>query len=257
MATLDGLLANLGQVGVIAGKVAAYLVLAAVAAAAAATLYRYGPSRVKAKWTWITPGSLLFAIGWVILTLGFGFYVSHFAKYNVTYGSLGGVVVLVTWMYLSSFVLLFGAEFNSEVEHQTAKDTTSDEQTSRLATAAPGRPTMSPMALPTRARRRACKKNSPCPTIMGSVDAAQRSAAPPAQSQPPHDGHPYVAARVTNRAAGFAGLQKVGMVSAALSTARPVASAQARAGRGGRSIARDCRWPVAAETQGLSASTIR
>ena len=57
-------------------------------------------------------------VGWVLLTLGFGFYVACFGKYNVTYGSLGGVIVLLTWLYLSSFVLLFGAEFNSEVEHR-------------------------------------------------------------------------------------------------------------------------------------------
>src|SRR5207237_8661067 len=124
MAQLEEMLPSLGPVGVVAGKVLAYVFLAAVAAAAAATLYRYGPSRTKAEWKWITPGSLFFAIAWVLLTLGFGFYVSHFGKYNVTYGSLGGVIVLVTWMYLSSFILLYGAEFNSEIEHQTARDTT-------------------------------------------------------------------------------------------------------------------------------------
>src|SRR4051794_13142166 len=73
MAQLESLAPGLGPVGVIVGKVFAYLLLAALAAAAAATLYRYGPSRQRAKWTWITPGSLFFAIGWVVLTLGFGF----------------------------------------------------------------------------------------------------------------------------------------------------------------------------------------
>ena len=126
MAAAEKLLPSLGPIGVVAGKVLAYALLACAAAAAAATLYRYGPSRAKAKWTWITPGSVLFAIGWVVLTLGFGFYVANFGKYNVTYGSLGGVIVLLTWLYLSSFILLFGGEFNSEVEHQTARDTTAD-----------------------------------------------------------------------------------------------------------------------------------
>ena len=124
MAQLEGLLPNIGPVGVIVGKVLAYVVLAAVAAAAAATLYRYGPSRTRAKWTWITPGSLFFAIGWVVLTLGFGFYVSHFGKYNVTYGSLGAVIGFMTWIWISSTIVLLGGEINAELEHQTACDTT-------------------------------------------------------------------------------------------------------------------------------------
>ena len=101
------------------------IALALLAAFAASTLYRYGPSRENARWTWLTPGSLLFAVGWVVLTLGFGFYVSNFGNYGATYGSLGAVVVLLTWMYLSAYALLFGAELNSELEHQTARDTTS------------------------------------------------------------------------------------------------------------------------------------
>ena len=140
MTQLQGLLPSIGPVGVIAGKVIGYLLLAAVAAAAAATLYRYGPSRSKAKWTWITPGTVFFAVGWVILTLGFAFYVSHFGKYDVTYGSLGGVIVFVTWLYLSSFVLLYGAEFNSEIEHQTARDTTAGRQAARRARRMVSRP---------------------------------------------------------------------------------------------------------------------
>jgi membrane protein len=105
-------------------KVLSYLVLALFAAAAAATLYRYGPSRDKARWVWLTPGSLLFAGAWVALTLGLGFYVANFGNYGATYGSLAAVVVLLTWIYLSSYALLFGAELNSELEHQTARDTT-------------------------------------------------------------------------------------------------------------------------------------
>jgi membrane protein len=106
-------------------RVATYFALALLAAGAAATLYRYGPSRRNARWRWLTPGSLLFALGWVLLTLGFGFYVANFGNYGATYGSLGAVVVLLTWMYLSAYALLFGAELNSELEHQTARDTTS------------------------------------------------------------------------------------------------------------------------------------
>ena len=98
------------------GKVVSYIAFALGAAAAAATLYRYGPCRPDSRWVWLTPGSLFSAVLWVALTLGFGIYVSRFGNYNATYGSLGAVVVLLTWIYLSSYVLLFGAEINSELE---------------------------------------------------------------------------------------------------------------------------------------------
>ena len=101
------------------GKLVSYIVFALGAAAAAATLYRYGPSRADPRWVWLTPGSLFAAVVWVALTLGFGIYVSKFGNYNATYGSLGAVVVLLTWIYLSSYVLLFGAEINSAVEDES------------------------------------------------------------------------------------------------------------------------------------------
>ena len=108
----------------IAGKLVSYLVLLVGAGAAAAALYRYGPDRDRAKWTWITPGSVFAATAWLLLTFGFGIYVTSFGSYGRTYGSLATVVILITWIYLSAFVFLFGAELNSELEHQTAKDTT-------------------------------------------------------------------------------------------------------------------------------------
>ena len=98
------------------GKALTYALLAAAGAAMAATLYRFGPARHQARWEWLTPGSLLATAGWVVLTLGFGLYVSRFGHYNATYGSLSAVIVLLTWLYLSSYVLLLGAEFNSELE---------------------------------------------------------------------------------------------------------------------------------------------
>ncbi|WP_083672208.1 YihY/virulence factor BrkB family protein [Sphingomonas montana] len=106
------------------GKALSYLVMGAVGAAAAATLFRYGPDRDRAQWTWLTPGSLLSTLLWLLLTLGFGTYVANFGNYDATYGSLGAVVVLLTWIWLSAYVLLLGAELNSELEHQTAADTT-------------------------------------------------------------------------------------------------------------------------------------
>ena len=121
---LEHLLPGLGGFLAVAIKIVSYALLALGAAAVAAALYRFGPSRNKARWTWLSAGSALFAVAWVILTLGFGYYVANFGNYGATYGSLSAVVVLLTWLYLSSYALLFGAELNSELEHQTRQDTT-------------------------------------------------------------------------------------------------------------------------------------
>jgi membrane protein len=123
-ASLGRLVPQASGLTVIAGKIATDAALVVVAAVVASTLYRFGPSREDAKWKWITPGSAFTAITWLILTLLFGFYVSHLTNYNATYGSLGAVVALLTWMYLSAYAFVFGAELNSEIEHQTAKDST-------------------------------------------------------------------------------------------------------------------------------------
>jgi membrane protein len=109
---------------VVAGKVVGYVALTLAAAAVASLLYRFGPSREDAQWRWISPGSVFAALTWLLLTVAFGFYVSHFTNYRASYGSLGAVVALLTWMYLSAYAFIFGAELNSEIEHQTAKDST-------------------------------------------------------------------------------------------------------------------------------------
>jgi membrane protein len=109
---------------VIVGKLLGYLLLAALAAGVASILYRFGPSREDAKWKWITPGSLFASLTWLMLTWAFGIYVGRFTNYHASYGSLGAVVALLTWMYLSAYAFIFGAELNSEIEHQTAKDST-------------------------------------------------------------------------------------------------------------------------------------
>ena len=92
-----------------------------------AVLYRYGPSRENARWRWITPGAVAATVLWLIGSIAFSVYVTNFASYNATYGALGGVIVLLTWFWLSAFAVLLGAELNSEIEHQTARDTTTGE----------------------------------------------------------------------------------------------------------------------------------
>ncbi|MDQ4136115.1 MAG: YihY/virulence factor BrkB family protein [Pseudomonadota bacterium] len=91
---------------------------------ALAVLYRYGPSRDTVEWKWITPGSILAAVVWLIPSMLFSWYVANFGSYNETYGSLGAAIGFMTWMWLSTTIVLVGAELNAEIEHQTAKDTT-------------------------------------------------------------------------------------------------------------------------------------
>ena len=124
LAYLQHLLPEASRGSVIIGKIVGYLLLTGVAAAIASTLYRFGPSREDAQWQWITPGSLFAAVALLLLTWGFGIWVSRFTNYHASYGSLGAVVALLTWMYLSAYAFVFGAELNSEIEHQTAKDST-------------------------------------------------------------------------------------------------------------------------------------
>jgi membrane protein len=92
-----------------------------------AVIYRYGPSRENARWRWITPGAIAATVLWLLGSIAFSVYVTNFGSYNATYGALGGVIVLLTWLWLSAFVVLLGAELNSEIEHQTARDTTTGE----------------------------------------------------------------------------------------------------------------------------------
>ncbi|HEX9446210.1 MAG TPA: YihY/virulence factor BrkB family protein [Candidatus Binatia bacterium] len=91
---------------------------------ALAVLYRYAPCRAQARWRWITPGAVAATILWLAGSAAFSLYVSHFASYNKTYGALGVVVILMTWLLLSVYSILLGAEINAGMEHQTAKDTT-------------------------------------------------------------------------------------------------------------------------------------
>lgn len=89
-----------------------------------AALYRYGPCRRRSKWSWVSVGSLFATTLWLLASVGFSFYVAHFAQYDKIYGSLGAVIVLLFWLYLTFYIVLLGAEINAELELQTAQDTT-------------------------------------------------------------------------------------------------------------------------------------
>ena len=87
-------------------------------------LYRFGPSRRAARWEWLSVGTLAAALLWIAGSAALSWYLSNFGDYNATYGSLGAAIGLMMWMWMSAIVVLFGAELNSEIEHQTAVDTT-------------------------------------------------------------------------------------------------------------------------------------
>lgn len=81
-----------------------------------ATIYRYAPSRPACPKSWMKPGSAFATLGWIAATVGFAFYVRNFGSYNATYGALGAVVVLLTWLYISTYLILLGAELNRILE---------------------------------------------------------------------------------------------------------------------------------------------
>ena len=92
--------------------------------ASIAIIYRYGPSRKRARWRWVTMGAVLTASVWLVASLGFSWYLQNFANYGAIYGSLGAVVGFMMWVWISSLIFIIGAEINAEMEHQTAVDTT-------------------------------------------------------------------------------------------------------------------------------------
>jgi membrane protein len=75
------------------------------------------------RWHWITPGAIFAVLAWLLMSLGLRLYVARVDDYNATYGSIGGVIILMLWLYLSGVALLIGAEINSAVEQATAEPT--------------------------------------------------------------------------------------------------------------------------------------
>ena len=124
LALLSPLMGFLGPLGAILSTAITWIVAATLASAAIAAVYRFAPDRKDARWRWLSIGSALATIMWLVATVGFGFYASRFGDYNATYGSLGAVVVLLLWLYVSAYAILLGAELNAEAERQTATDTT-------------------------------------------------------------------------------------------------------------------------------------
>ena len=89
-----------------------------------AVLYRYGPDRRAPRWQWVSVGSVFASLVWIGASILFSWYLAKFNTYNATYGSLGAVLAMMMWLWISSMVVLLGAELNAEIEHQTAQDST-------------------------------------------------------------------------------------------------------------------------------------
>ncbi len=91
---------------------------------ALAVLYRYAPDRSQPYWRWVSWGAVIATVLWIVVSVLFSWYVSNFGDYNQTYGALGAVIILLFWFWITAFIVILGAEFNAEMEHQTGKDST-------------------------------------------------------------------------------------------------------------------------------------
>lgn len=105
-------------------RLAGFAALLVVLSLGIASLYRWGPDRSTAKWRWITPGAILALVATIVVSALFSWYATNFGSYNATYGSLGALIGFMTWIWLTSTLLIVGAELNSELEHQTSTDST-------------------------------------------------------------------------------------------------------------------------------------
>jgi membrane protein len=114
----------LGPVGTVLAQVLRWVLLVALVVAALAVTYRLAPDRDQPRFSWVTTGSLVATVLWIIGSIAFSLYVNNFGSYNKTYGAIAGVVVLMLWLYLTSYIVLLGAEINAESERQTRADTT-------------------------------------------------------------------------------------------------------------------------------------
>jgi membrane protein len=126
VAVFPVVLSNLGSgiLVTIVAQVVRWAVLVAAAVLALGLLYRVGPDRDAPAIKWLSLGSVIATVIWIIASVAFSVYVDKFGSYGKTYGALAGVVVLLLWFWITALVVLLGAEINSEAEGQTARDTT-------------------------------------------------------------------------------------------------------------------------------------
>jgi membrane protein len=114
----------LGPAATVLAEVVRWALLIAVVVVALGVVYRVAPDRDSPRIRWVSTGAVVATVLWLAGSAAFSLYVDNFGRYNRTYGALAGVVVLLLWLYLSSYVVLLGAEINAEAERQTERDTT-------------------------------------------------------------------------------------------------------------------------------------
>jgi membrane protein len=105
-------------------EIARWPTLFVLVAFALAVLYRFGPSHTEPRWRWVSWGSALAAVVWLVASFVFSWYVANFGSYNKTYGSLGAIIGFLTWIWISVVVILVGAKLDAELEPRTARNAT-------------------------------------------------------------------------------------------------------------------------------------
>lgn len=114
----------LGPAGTVLAQVIRWALLIALIIVGLAVLYRVAPDRNPPKFRWVSVGSVVAALLWLLGSVGFSLYINSFGDYNKTYGALAGVIVLLLWLFLTSYIVLLGAEINAQAEYQTGRDST-------------------------------------------------------------------------------------------------------------------------------------
>jgi membrane protein len=109
---------GLGDTAIAVWGVAKWPVMLAIVMTVVATLYYVAPNVRQPRFRWVTPGGILAVLLWAVASVGFGLYVAHFGSYNKTYGTLGGVISFLVWMWISNLALVLGAEFDAELERE-------------------------------------------------------------------------------------------------------------------------------------------
>src|SRR5262245_54729349 len=137
---IGGYLANLVGLGPVfeaTWNILRWPVILIMVTTAAAAIYYFTPD-VEQEWKWITPGSIFAVMTWTLASLGFSYYVNNFGSYDKTYGSIGAIIVLLTWMYVSGFFILVGGEINAEIEHASTRGKAPGEKAEGAGRAKPG-----------------------------------------------------------------------------------------------------------------------
>jgi membrane protein len=115
---------HLGSIWLVLTQVIRWALLLVVFPVGLAVVFRIAPDRTGAQFRWVSPGAVVATLLWILGSAAFSIYVTSFGNYNKTYGALAGVIVLMLWLYVTSYIVLLGAGINAEAEHQTSRDTT-------------------------------------------------------------------------------------------------------------------------------------